>query len=246
MFSLVGECVYVRTYMRTCVCVCVRVSACICVCVCVRVCGCAFVFMRVCTCGGMEGIIRLGRHARFLWQRGMHGMNRRACMRCVYVYVSSCVSEFACMSGVVSVCMHVCVSTWCVCVHMCACVNVDTRNHTYTNSNTHAQTNTHARTQPRTHTKKRTHIHAHPDTPTHTHTHTHIYLFIYSAKVTGARIVQGQPVQPSSILDPDIQTYYTILLQTTNHKLHVTNNMHCLYVCTYMYIVYTNFTWPNL
>ena len=45
-------------------------------------------------------------------------------MRCVYLCVSSCVSEFACMSGVVSVCMHVCVSTWCVCVYVRACVCV--------------------------------------------------------------------------------------------------------------------------
>ena len=69
-------------------------------------------------------------------------------------------------------------------------------------------------------------------TVTVTHTHTHIYLFIYSAKVTGAQIVQGQPVQPNTILDSDIQIYYTILLQTTNHKTHVTKNMHCLYICT--------------
>ena len=43
-------------------------------------------------------------------------------MRCVYVCVSLCVSEFACMIGVVSVFMHVCVSTWCVCVCVCVCV----------------------------------------------------------------------------------------------------------------------------
>ena len=40
----------------------------------VRVCGCVWVCVRVCTCGGREGKIRLGRPARFLWQRGMRGM----------------------------------------------------------------------------------------------------------------------------------------------------------------------------
>ena len=117
---------------------------------------------------------------------------------------------------------------------------------TITNTRTiiHARTHTHPCTN-RVHKHERTHTRTHPQTHshTHTHTHTHIYLFIYSTKVTGARIVQGQPVQPSSILDPDIQIYYTILLQTTNHKPHVTNNTHCLY----MYIrVYTNPMWPNL
>ena len=58
---------YVRVFLRECVCVCV--------CVYVRVCGCACVCVRVCTCGGTEGKIRLGRPARFLWQRGMSGMS---------------------------------------------------------------------------------------------------------------------------------------------------------------------------
>ena len=72
---------------------------------------------------------------------------------------------------------------------------------------------------------------------THTHTHTHIYLFIYSAKVTGARIVQGQPVQPSSILDPDIQISYTILLQTTNHKPQTSRDQqYALPIRMYMYM----------
>ena len=39
-------------------------------------------------------------------------------MRCVYVCVASCVSEFACVSWVVSVCIHVGVLTWCVCVYV--------------------------------------------------------------------------------------------------------------------------------
>ena len=47
---------------------------------------------------------------------------RRPCVRCVYVCVSLCVSEFAYMIGVVSVFMHVCVSTWCVCVYVYVCV----------------------------------------------------------------------------------------------------------------------------
>ena len=59
----------VRECMRTCVCV--RA----CVCVYVRVCGFVCVCVRVCTCGGREGKIRLGRPARFLWQRGMRGMS---------------------------------------------------------------------------------------------------------------------------------------------------------------------------
>ena len=61
-------CVY--AYVR--VSVCVRVSACMCVYVCACVCeGCACVRVRVCTCGGREGIIRLSRPSRFLWQRCM-------------------------------------------------------------------------------------------------------------------------------------------------------------------------------
>ena len=42
---------------------------------CMRVCGCACVCVRVSTCGGREGKIRLGRPARFLWQRGIRGMS---------------------------------------------------------------------------------------------------------------------------------------------------------------------------
>ena len=69
MSFLVRECVYVSACMRTCVCVFVCVYVCACVCVCARVC------VRVCTCGGREGKIRLGRPARFLWQRGLRGMS---------------------------------------------------------------------------------------------------------------------------------------------------------------------------
>ena len=47
----------------------------------------------------------------------------RAYVLCVCVRVSACESEFACVSGFVSVCTHVCVPKCVrVCVRTCVCV----------------------------------------------------------------------------------------------------------------------------
>ena len=79
VYVRMGECVFSWVSVYTCVRVCVRacvftcVRVCLCECVCVRVCACAYVCVRVCKCGWREGIIRLGKPSRFLWQPGISG-----------------------------------------------------------------------------------------------------------------------------------------------------------------------------